>query len=62
MADPVFTGHTKYGTCGGIITIILVNISSGEIIRTMVLAAIGAFVSFAVSLACKYCIRKWRKK
>jgi hypothetical protein len=61
MADQLFTGHTKYGTVGGIITIFLVNISSGDMVRTMVLAAIGAVVSFTVSLALKYCIRKWHR-
>jgi hypothetical protein len=61
MNDSVFTGHTKYGTIGGILTIFLVNISSGDIIRTIVLAATGATVSFGVSLGLKYCIRKWRR-
>ena len=30
MADQLFTGHTKYGTLGGIITIFLVNITFGR--------------------------------
>jgi len=61
MTDPNFTGHTKYGTLGGIITIVLYNINTGDVVRTTVLAAIGAFVSFFVSLVLRYCIRKWRK-
>lgn len=61
MTDPNFTGHTKYGTLGGIITILLYNINKGDVVRTIVLAAIGAFVSFFVSLVLRYCIRKWRK-
>lgn len=61
MTDPNFTGHTKYGTVGGIITILLYNINTGDILKTIVLAATGAFVSFFISLMLKYCIRKWRK-
>ena len=61
MTDPNFSGHTKYGTLGGIITILLYNISTGDIIKSVVLAGIGAIASFFVSLALRYCIRKWRK-
>jgi hypothetical protein len=61
MNEPNFTGHTKYGTLGGIITILLYNISTSDVVKTTVLAAIGAFVSFFVSLVLRYCMRKWRK-
>jgi len=61
MTDQQFTGHTTYGTLGGVITILVVNISAGDMLRTIVLAAIGAVVSLGVSLVCKYCLRKWRK-
>ena len=61
MTDQQFTGHTIYGTLGGIITILIVNISAGDLLRTIVLAAVGAVVSLSVSLGCKYCLRKWRK-
>jgi hypothetical protein len=61
MNDQQFTGHTIYGTLGGIITILLANISAGDLLRTMVLAAVGAVVSLSVSLGCKYWLRKWRK-
>lgn len=61
MTEQPFTGHTTYGTLGGIITIVLANISGGDLLRTMVLAGAGAIVSFAVSHACNYWLRKWRK-
>jgi len=61
MTDQQFTGHTTYGTLGGIITIILVNINAGDLLRTMVLAAVGAIVSLSVSYICNHWIRKWRK-
>ena len=40
MTDQQFNGHTTYGTLGGIITILLVNINAGDLIRTVVLAAV----------------------
>lgn len=61
MTDTSFTGHTKFGTLGGIMTILLYNISTGDLVKTIVLAAVGAFVSFIVSLGLKYCLRKWRR-
>ena len=61
MADQLLTGHTKYGTLGGILTIFLVNINSGDIIRTIVLTSIGAIVSFIMSCLLKYCLGKWHK-
>jgi len=61
MTDQQFTGHTVHGTLGGIITILLVNIGTGDILRTIILAGTGAVASLLVSLACKYCLRKWRK-
>jgi len=61
MTDPNFTGHTKYGTAGGIITILLYNINTGDVFKTIVFAAIGALVSFLISLGLKYCLGKWRK-
>jgi hypothetical protein len=61
MPEYSFNSHTNFGTAGGILTIFLVNISSGDVIRTAILAAIGALVSYSISHLLKYCIRKWRK-
>jgi len=62
MTDQQFTGHAAHGTLGGILTILLVNINAGDLLKTMVLAAVGAVVSLLVSLACKYWLRKWWRK
>jgi hypothetical protein len=61
MIDPNFTGHTKSGTIGGIIVILLDNINSGDIAKTIILAGIGAIVSFIISLILRYCLGRWRK-
>lgn len=43
----------KMGTVGGTITIILANINTGDLVKTAVLAAVGAAVSFMVSVLLK---------
>jgi len=60
LNEPFFSSPTKTGTLGGLLTVLLVNIQSGDVIRTMVLAAIGASVSLAVSILWKLIARKWR--
>jgi mannitol-specific phosphotransferase system IIBC component len=48
-----FFTHTKAGTAGGTLTIILANITTADALKTIELAAIGAVVSFIVSLLLK---------
>ena len=61
MNDASVTPASKAGTAGGILTILLVNIDSGEILKTIALAAIGAVVSFTVSIFLKWLIRQVKK-
>lgn len=61
MNDAFGTPASKAGTAGGILTILLVNINSGEILKTIALAAIGAVVSFTVSIFLKWMIRRFKK-
>jgi hypothetical protein len=50
--------NMKKGTIGGTLTVLLANITSPDILKTAVLAAIGAVVSSLVTLL----IRKLAKK
>ena len=52
---------TKAGTMGGMLTVLLANISSGEITRTAMLSAIGAVVSYLVSLGIKWLTGKFKR-
>ncbi|MEI2749795.1 MAG: hypothetical protein V9E88_13685 [Ferruginibacter sp.] len=52
---------TKVGTASGTLLTILFNIHVHDILKTIVLAAIGAVVSFSVSLALKYLAKKLKK-
>ena len=52
---------TKSGTVGGTIFCILCNISIHDLYRTIVLAAVGAAVSFAVSTLLKNIFKHFKK-
>ena len=57
--------HIENGTilgtvCGTVLTV-LVNIGSSDIIKTVVLAALGAVVSFSVSLLMKWLLKLLNK-
>ena len=59
MNEPAITKTT---TLGGTITIVLTNIYSADIIRTMILASIGAIVSFLMSLIIKKVVKWWNTR
>ncbi len=48
------------GTVSGTVLTVLVNIGSSDIIKTVVLAVLGAVVSFGVSLLLKWLLRKFK--
>ena len=56
-----FDTHTKAGTAGGTLLTIFANIQSGDILKTAVLAAVGAVVSFGSTILLKIIIRYFRK-
>lgn len=52
-------GHTTaIGTISGTALTILVNIGSQDIFKTVVLAVIGAVVSFIVTITLKWIVKK----
>jgi Na+-translocating ferredoxin:NAD+ oxidoreductase RnfA subunit len=54
-------GAARAGTAGGTLAVILLQISNGEVLKTVVLAALGAVVSFGTSMLLKAVIRKVRR-
>jgi mannitol-specific phosphotransferase system IIBC component len=52
---------TVLGTVGGTLLCVLSNMESGDIIKTVILAAIGAVVSFTVSVVLRIIERKHRE-
>jgi mannitol-specific phosphotransferase system IIBC component len=61
MENNLTDNSTKAGTAGGTLLVLLLNINSGEIIKTAVLSATGAVVSFSVSLLLKKLLRRIRE-
>ena len=59
MNEPV---NTRTTTLGGTILVLLVHISSSDIIRTAVLAAIGGTVSYIMSLVMKKVVSWWKTR
>lgn len=49
---------TRRGTLSGTLTIVFANISSAELIDTVLLSVLGAVISFGVSVL----LRKWFRK
>lgn len=56
-----FDNTTKAGTAGGTLLTIFANISSEDVIKTVILAAIGAAVSFTVTIFLKALIKRLKK-
>ncbi len=63
METNLSTGpDTLTGTAGGTLFVVLVHISSGELLKTTVLAAIGAVVSYTVSWGLKFLVKRLKRK
>ena len=60
--NTLFDGTTLSGTAGGTLLVLMVNLNTGEIIKTVILAVIGALVSFMVSLVMKWLVQFLKKK
>jgi hypothetical protein len=54
--------QTKVTTIGGTLIILLTNINSSDVIRTIVLTMIGAIVSFLMSLLIKEVMKWWKAR
>ena len=54
--------NTRTGTIGGTMTAIFLNILQNDIIRTIGFAALGATVSFFVSLGWKWVIKRYKRR
>ncbi|MFY0653027.1 MAG: hypothetical protein JXQ96_13380 [Cyclobacteriaceae bacterium] len=61
MTDQQLHTGTKAGTIGGSVMGLVGSIDSTDLVRTVVLAAVGAIVSFTVSMLLKWFARAWRR-
>ena len=60
--NPNIDGNTMAGIACGVILTLIVNIQYGEVLKKAVLAAMGAVVSFCVSLLLKMIVKRLRKR
>ncbi|MBS1667821.1 MAG: hypothetical protein JST58_10630 [Bacteroidetes bacterium] len=56
-----FDSSAKAGVMGGTLLTIFVNLTNEDIVKTIVLAAIGAVVSFCITVILKFLIKLMKK-
>ncbi|MCP9749480.1 hypothetical protein [Ferruginibacter sp. HRS2-29] len=61
MDNSFFNSPTRSGTAGGLLTVLLINIAGKDVLKTIVLAAIGATVSFLISHGWKLLLKRWKR-
>ena len=59
--NQLFDNTTKRGTVSGTLLTIFANISGEDLIKTAILAAIGAVVSFGVTVLLKLLVKRFKK-
>jgi hypothetical protein len=52
---------TLIGTAGGTFLSVLPNLDSDDVLKTVLLAAVGAIVSFGISMVLKFVIKRYKK-
>lgn len=55
------SNSTLFGTAGGTFLSIVPNLHSEDVLKTVVLAAVGALVSFVLSMTLKFFVKKHKK-
>jgi len=55
------SNRTLMGTAGGTFLSVIPNLHSEDVLKTVLLAAVGAIVSFGISMVLKFIIKKCRK-
>jgi hypothetical protein len=62
MEPSTMNTPTKAGTAGGTLLVVLLHIHSDDLIKTAVLAAVGATVSYSVSMILKLIVDRIKRK
>ena len=52
---------TLMGTAGGTFLRVVPNLNSEDVLKTVLLAAVGAIVSFGISMVLKFVIKKYKE-
>ena len=59
--EPNHNVHVYSGTVGGFLFVLLTELNSSDMVKTVVLTLISAIVSFSVSMALKHLLRYLKK-
>ena len=54
--------NTRAGTVGGLTLVLLIKLDASMLVETVIVACIGAVVSFSVSVLLKWMIRKVKSR
>ncbi|MFY0608518.1 MAG: hypothetical protein JXR10_17510 [Cyclobacteriaceae bacterium] len=57
-----FIDGTRAGTVGGTLLSIIPNLNSADLVKTAILAAVGALVSFTISILLKWVVKAFGKR
>lgn len=62
MEQPLLSTNTRAGTIGGTLLVLLFKINISDLLTSAILAAVGATVSFGVSILLRWAWRRARRK
>lgn len=61
IIETATNGHVYAGTFGGFMLSVFSSVFINDLLRTIILAAIGAIVSFIVSMSLKYLFKRFKR-
>jgi hypothetical protein len=61
LQEMTASNPTLMGTAGGTFLSVVPNLNSGDVLKTVLLAAVGAIVSFGISMVLKFVIKKYKE-
>ncbi len=61
LREMTASNPTLMGTAGGTFLSVIPNLNSEDVLKTVLLAAVGAIVSFGISMVLKFVIKKCKE-
>jgi len=61
LREMTASNPTLMGTAGGTFLSVVPNLNSDDVLKTVLLAAVGAIVSFGISMVLKFVIKKYKE-
>lgn len=61
LREMTASNPTLIGTAGGTFLSVVPNLNSEDVLKTVLLAAVGAIVSFGISMVLKFVIKKCKE-